>query len=77
MGYKIFAAEITEDSTPLMQVKIPEKWVLLMGHEGYGISKEILEVCDEVVHIEMQEGVKSFNVGVAASLLMYRFKYSI
>ncbi|MDD5203701.1 MAG: RNA methyltransferase, partial [Sulfurimonas sp.] len=75
MGYKIFAAEITKDSTPLMQVKIPQKWVLLMGHEGYGISGEILEICDEVVHIEMQEGVKSFNVGVAASLLMYQFKH--
>ncbi|MBU1990117.1 TrmH family RNA methyltransferase [bacterium] len=75
-GYKIFAAEITEDSTPLMEVQVPSKWVLLMGHEGRGISKEVLEVCDEVVHIEMQEGIKSFNVGVAASLLMYRFKNS-
>ena len=75
MGYKIFAAEITENSTALMQVKVPQKWVLLMGHEGYGISKEILDICDEVVHIEMQEGVKSFNVGVAASLLMYQFKH--
>jgi tRNA G18 (ribose-2'-O)-methylase SpoU len=74
-GYKVFAAEITENSTPLMDVKVPEKWVLLMGHEGYGISDEILPLCDEVVHIEMQEGIKSFNVGVAASLLMYQFKH--
>lgn len=75
MGYKIFAAEITENSTPLMNVKVPEKWVLLMGHEGDGISKEILAICDEVVHVEMQEGIKSLNVGVAASLLMYQFKH--
>ena len=72
-GYKIFAAEITEDSTPLWHVEVPKKWVLLMGHEGKGISKEVLDVCDEVVTIEMQEGVKSFNVGVAASIMMYRF----
>ncbi|MDD2789862.1 MAG: RNA methyltransferase [Sulfurimonas sp.] len=76
MGYKIFAAEITENSTPLSEVVVSKKWVLLMGHEGYGISQEILELCDEVVHIEMQEGIKSFNVGVAASLLMYQFKYT-
>jgi len=72
-GYKIFAAEITEGSTPLWHVEIPKKWVLLMGHEGKGISQEVLDVCDEVVTIEMQEGVKSFNVGVAASIMMYRF----
>lgn len=73
-GYKIFAAEVTPYSTKLMDVKIPKKWVLLMGHEGKGISKEILDVCDEVVTIEMQEGVKSFNVAVAASIMMYQFK---
>jgi tRNA G18 (ribose-2'-O)-methylase SpoU len=42
-----------------------------MGHEGRGIAKEILDVCDEVITIEMQEGIKSFNVGIAASILMY------
>lgn len=73
-GYKIFAAEVTSDSTPLMSVEVPKKWVLLMGHEGKGISKEVLKICDEVVTIEMQEGVKSFNVGVAASIMMYQFK---
>ena len=73
-GYKIFAAEVTRDSTPLMSVKVPSKWVLLMGHEGKGISKEVLDICDEVVSIEMQEGIKSFNVGVAASIMMYQFK---
>ena len=73
-GYRIYAAEVTEDSTPLSEVKINEKWVLLMGHEGSGISNEILDLCDEVVTIEMIEGVKSFNVGVAASIMMYQFK---
>lgn len=75
LGYKVYAAEVTEDSTSLSQVGIADKWVLLMGHEGKGISKEILNLCDEVVTIEMQEGIKSFNVSVAASIMMYRFKH--
>ncbi|MEA1955534.1 MAG: RNA methyltransferase [Campylobacterota bacterium] len=73
-GYKIFAAEVTPNATFLNDVKVPNKWVILMGHEGHGISKEILDICDEVVTIEMQEGIKSFNVAVAASILMYKFK---
>ncbi len=75
-GYRIYAAEVTNDSTPLASVKISEKWVLLMGHEGSGLSEEVLALCDEVVTIEMMEGVKSFNVGVAASIMMYQFKHA-
>jgi len=76
-GYHIYAAEVTKDSTPLASVKIVDKWVLLMGHEGSGLSEEILALCDEVVTIEMMTGVKSFNVGIAASIMMYQFKKSI
>lgn len=73
-GYRVFAAEVAPNSTPLREVITPKKWVLIMGHEGRGIAEDILELCDEIVTIEMQEGVKSFNVGVAASLMMYQFK---
>ena len=75
LGYRVYAAEVTENSTPLSQLKVTDKWVLLMGHEGKGIAKEILDVCDEVVTIEMEEGIKSFNVSVAASIMMYQFKH--
>ena len=71
MGYRVYAAEVTPDATMLRALQPVEKWVLIMGHEARGIAQEILDVCDEVVTIEMQEGIKSFNVGVAASILMY------
>jgi len=74
-GYRVYAAEVTEDSTPLASVKVASKWVLLMGHEGSGLTEEVLSHCDEIVTIEMMEGVKSFNVGVAASIMMYQFKH--
>ena len=72
-GYRVYAAEVCEGSTPLREVQTQDKWVLIMGHEGRGISDDILALVDEVVTIEMQEGVKSLNVGVAASLMMYKF----
>ena len=74
LGYKIYAAEITQYSTPLKDINVAAKWVLLMGHEGKGLSKEILEVCDEVVTIEMAQDVRSLNVAVASSILIYQFK---
>lgn len=74
--YKIFAAELTSDATELGDVRVPEKWVLLMGHEGKGLSEEVLELCDEVVKISMMDGVRSLNVAVAASIMLYQFKNS-
>jgi tRNA G18 (ribose-2'-O)-methylase SpoU len=73
LGYRVYAAEVAADATPLSKVDIAPKWVLIMGHEGRGIAQDILDLCDEVVTIEMQKRVKSFNVGVAASLIMYKF----
>jgi tRNA G18 (ribose-2'-O)-methylase SpoU len=75
-GYTVLAAEVTAESIELSKLDVPKKWVLLMGHEGKGISKEILELCDKSVKIEMVEGVKSFNVSVAASIMMYTLIHS-
>jgi tRNA G18 (ribose-2'-O)-methylase SpoU len=72
-GYMVFAAEITKDAINLQDVKIPVKWVLLMGDEAHGISNEVLQACDEVVKIEMSKDIKSFNVATAASIMMYQF----
>jgi len=72
-GYKVFAAEVNEGSIKLQDILVPKKWVILMGHEGKGLSQEIIDICDQCVEIEMSEGVRSFNVAVAASLLMYNF----
>jgi len=74
-GYHIYAAEVTPDATLLNEVAVKDKWVLLMGHEGAGLSDEVLALCDEVISIEMIKGIKSFNVGVAASLIMYTLKH--
>ena len=71
LGYTILAAEVLPESIELSKLKVPDKWVLLMGHEGKGISNEILNICDKTVKIEMVQGVKSFNVSVAASIMMY------
>ena len=77
LGYRIFAAEIAEGAIPLQEVSVPAKWVLLMGDEHTGISEEILKVCDETIMIEMSAEVKSFNVAVASSIMMYHFKHSL
>jgi len=73
LGYSVIAAEVSKDAQALSEIKIPKKWVLLMGHEGHGLSDEVIQACDATVLIEMAEGIKSLNVAVASSILMYTF----
>ena len=44
---------------------------IIFGSEGLGISKDVLESCDEAVAIPMPEKVDSLNVGAAAAVFLY------
>lgn len=44
---------------------------LVMGNEGQGISQEMAESADQLVHISMPGQAESLNVAVAAGILMF------
>ena len=44
---------------------------LVLGNEGKGIRRNVLEHCDRVVTIPMKGHVESFNVATAAAILCY------
>ena len=44
---------------------------LIVGNEVDGVESEVLEMCDEVVHIPMHGKKESLNVSVAAGVAMY------
>jgi tRNA G18 (ribose-2'-O)-methylase SpoU len=44
---------------------------LVLGNESVGISEEVRAVCGEVVSIPLRGGAHSFNVTVAAGILLY------
>ena len=53
---------------------LKEKYCLIMGNEGQGIRKEILNICDKNLYIKMNDKVESLNVGVACSILLYELR---
>jgi tRNA G18 (ribose-2'-O)-methylase SpoU len=72
LGYVIYGAEASEESISLSTLDtIPDKWVVIMGNEEAGLSREILALCDQTLQIEMAPGIKSFNVSIAASIVMH------
>ena len=58
-------------SISIKKLDAHQKCVLILGSEGHGVSKDILNLCDKVVHVDMAEGVKSFNVSIAAAVMMH------
>ena len=50
--------------------KSPEKFVLILGSEAHGLSKEIHDIIDQTIAIEKTGFGESLNVGVAGAILM-------
>lgn len=51
--------------------KDKNKYALIVGNEGNGVSSEILEKCNKFLYIDMNEKVESLNVAVATSIILY------
>lgn len=52
-----------------------KKIALVIGNEGNGVRKEVIDICDKKVNIKMNKNTESLNVGIAASILMYEVNY--
>ena len=68
-GYWVYAAAENGDAPDVIDFK--GKVALVMGNEGKGIRRNVLEHCDRVVTIPMRGHVESFNVATAAAVLCY------
>jgi TrmH family RNA methyltransferase len=45
--------------------------IFILGNEGSGVSKEVLDQCDGVVSVPMKDNVESLNVAMTGTLLLY------
>lgn len=70
-GFWIVGAEYTKDSQYFQEVKYDMPIVLVIGSEGKGISRLVLENCDFVVKIPMNGHVNSLNASVSCAILVY------
>ncbi len=73
-GYKIFALEISKNSTPYNLLKSHfniSKVVLIVGNEVRGLPKSILNEADKILSIPMRGKKESLNVAVAFGVVAY------
>lgn len=58
----------------LDSIKVDKKLCLVLGSEGTGIDKEILKLAKKNIKISITNEVESLNVGIAAGIILNRFK---
>ena len=72
--YKIYGTSLI-NGIPLKKIKKEEKMAIILGNEGQGVKKEILEK-NQNIFIEMNN-MESLNVGVAGSIIMYELSMGV
>ena len=68
-GYWVYAAAADGDRAD--KIDFRGKVALVLGNEGKGVRKNVLEHCDRTVSIPMFGHVDSFNVASATAVLCY------
>ena len=68
--YEVIATEI-KGSVDIASLLNAKKHVLVLGNEAHGISKEILDLADKRVRINI-ENIESLNVAIAGAIAMYQ-----
>lgn len=71
MGYWIVGAEARNDSVMYTDVKYDMPTCLIIGSEGKGISRLVIDNCDYLIKIPMVGHVNSLNASVSCSILIY------
>lgn len=68
-GYFIYCADM--DGVNYKTVNYAPKKVLVVGSEGFGVSKLVKDNSDEVVSLPMYGKINSLNASVSAGILLY------
>jgi tRNA G18 (ribose-2'-O)-methylase SpoU len=71
-GIPVWAAETTSRSKPYYQMSYPPELGLVFGNEALGVSREVLEVCDEIIEIPLYGFKNSLNVATSVGIIGFR-----
>ncbi len=69
-GFQVLAAHVSPDAVDFRNVDFTLPTALLMGTEKHGVSDRALEKVDQHITVPMMGMVESFNVSVAAAIIL-------
>lgn len=70
-GKRIYATNCSDRAKPLQSFDFTKPSAIILGNEHSGVSEELMAAADEELYIPMYGMIQSFNVSVAAALILY------
>lgn len=74
-GYWIVGTDL-ENSTDYREIDYSGKIGIVIGSEGFGMTKNIKDSCDFIARIPMHGKINSLNASVAAGIMIYEVIHS-
>ncbi|MAC82669.1 MAG: hypothetical protein CL624_00895 [Arcobacter sp.] len=71
-GYTISTTANAPDAISLKDYTFPTKAGIVIGNEGFGVDKEIFELSDNILKIDIHEEVTSLNAAIATSIILFK-----
>lgn len=70
-GFRVAVTDAGPDSVPLSALDFTRPTAIILGNEVDGVSATVRERADVVCRIDMNGFVESYNISVAAALILY------
>lgn len=70
-GITVYGTDLSKDSIDYKTESSQDKLAIMVGNEGNGVKKHLLELVDRTLHIPIKGLAESLNVAIAASILMF------
>jgi len=75
-GFQVAVTHLREDAVGIADIDWTKPTAVLLGNEAEGVSQEAVDLADFCTVIPMSGFVESFNISVAAALVLYEARTS-
>lgn len=72
--YSLVAIETSSDSENIYKSQLPSKFALIVGNEVAGISNELLDKCEKIIHIPIFGQNTSLNVSHSLAIAIFEWQ---
>jgi tRNA G18 (ribose-2'-O)-methylase SpoU len=70
-GFQIISLEQSKNSKNLKDFVTENQFALIVGNEVEGVSREVLNMSDEILEIDMKGEKESLNVSVSTGIALF------
>lgn len=74
-GYPVYGTLVDERATDYRMIEKPDKYAVILGNEGHGMSQDLAEIVDDNLYIPQAGDQDSLNVAIAGAVLMYKLSF--